>query len=120
LEELAPLGATATAGLAWITFGMILATQGETERALRAFEESARVRAELGDAVGEAQARGNVAIVLLHMSRPEQALAALQAASLKYRQVQHLTGVALSLFHMAGLGRESGVLTLEQRATHAR
>ena len=120
LELLKPLGANKTAGLAWNTFGMILANEGQHDEALEKFEVSARIREEIGDSVGEAQARGNMAILLLMMDKHEQALSALQAAVAKFRDVQHLTGVAVTHLHIAGLGRESELLTLDERSHHAR
>ncbi len=120
LALLKPLGPTKTAGLALNTFGMILATQGEWQEALRTFERSAAVREQIGDSVGAAQARGNLAIVLLQMNRHPQALSALRAALVNYRKVQHYTGVALTQLHIASLGRESGLLTLEERNEQAR
>lgn len=120
LALLKPLGPTKTAGLALNTYGMILATQGEWQEAQRTFARSAAVREQIGDGVGAAQARGNLAIVLLQMNQHPQALSALRAALVNYRQVQHYTGVALTQLHIASLGRESGLLTLEARNEQAR
>src|SRR5690554_3095783 len=120
LDGLAPLGPTRTSAMAWNTLGMIHGNLDDPNGALRSFEASASMRADLGDTVGEAQARGNMAIVLLQMDRPEQALAALQAAAAKFREVRHASGVAVTLVHLARLGRESGLLSVEERNEHAR
>ena len=44
----------------------------------------------------------------------------LQAAAAKFREVRHASGVAVTLVHLARLGRESGLLSVEERNEHAR
>lgn len=120
LDRLAERPPSLTAGLAWNTMGMIHAYRDEPNEALMSFEVSASMRADLGDKVGEAQARGNMAIVLQQMDRPDQALAALEAAAERFREVKHASGVAVTLFSLASLGRESGLLSVDQRNGWAR
>jgi len=120
LELLQPLGATSTAGLAWNTLALILAGTNRLEEARAALEVSADIRGQLDDKVGEAQARGNSAIVLAQMGEHRQALDALRAAETRFREVQHFSGVAVTLVNLVALGRESGLMTVAQRNEQAR
>lgn len=119
LEELEPLGPSRTLALAWNTLGIITATTERYDEALEALGKSAAMREALGDKVGQAQAAGNVAIVLRSMNEPERALAALQAATANYEAVEHFSGVALSLLYTAEVGREHRLMSLAACAEHA-
>ncbi len=120
LKMLEPLGPTMTMALALNTAGIMAANGGRNEEALAALERSADMRAQLADAVGEAQARGNIAIVLSFMAKHSEAYVALGRALEKYREVGQPAGVALTLFNLAELGRTQGLMPLEECIALAR
>jgi len=99
LALLAPGGPNATHGMVLNTAGIVMDEDLGVQA--RYFEASARMRAGLGDAFGEAQARGNVALLLASRGRHEEAFAALQSARRNYEAVRHDSGLALTLASMA-------------------
>lgn len=119
LRLLQPYGADEVAAMAWNTQGVVTGMAGAMGPALDAFLSSAEMRRRLGDALGEAQARGNVALVYKQTGRAKEALGALKESVDNYRHVQHASGVALSLFNLAQLGRTSGLLPMAQRLAYA-
>lgn len=119
LAVLEPRTPGETLGLAWNTRGVILGQSGDYHGARAAFERSAEVRRETGDALGVAQATGNIAITLGLLGEHEKAITALKRSVEKYREVQHESGVAISLISLAKIGREHGLLTPEERLERA-
>lgn len=105
LELLRPHAPGDTAAMAWNTAGIVAASAGRFDEALTAFEAAARMRSALGDKLGEAQARGNIALVLGQLERPAAARNALEEAARRYRELGHGSGLALSLLHLAELAR---------------
>ncbi len=103
-----------TAAMVWNTAGVIAGMSGTDEAARLRFERAAAMRKQLGDVEGEAQARGNVALVLANMGRPNQALEALYEAAANYRDVGQPSGLAITLTRMAALAREEKLLTVAQ------
>lgn len=106
LDDGAPDGALA---MAWNTSGLVRGLSGRLDEAVQAFERAAELRRASGDAVGEAQARGNVALALTRLERPAEARTALEAAIVRYREVNHVSGLALSLAHLASLVRRGAL-----------
>lgn len=99
LALLAPGGPNATFGMVLNTAGIVM--DGDFDEQVGYFDASARMRASLGDEFGEAQARGNVALLLASRGRHEEAYAALQVARRNYVAVRHDSGLALTLASMA-------------------
>jgi hypothetical protein len=115
LELLADQGANATYAMVLNTAGMVAGTAGGDDgdsAALANFAASARMRAELGDHLGEAQARGNMALVLASKERHEEAFAALQEARTNYAAVKHFSGLALTLVSLAQVATAGKLLPL--------
>ncbi len=119
LELLEPHSPGDTAAMAWNTAGVVAGTADRLEEALEAFHAAARMRRELGEAVGEAQARGNVAIVLSLLERPNEAFEALTEAVENYRAVRHATGLAISLASLANLARTAQLVGTDEVMRYA-
>jgi diguanylate cyclase (GGDEF)-like protein len=102
-------GAPGTAAQAHNTLGIARAYLGDVDGARSAFETSARLRRAIGDAVGEAQALGNVALLLEQSGRAEEARVALRSSIEAYRAVDHASGLALALGRLALLERQAAV-----------
>jgi diguanylate cyclase (GGDEF)-like protein len=100
--------ASEAAALAHNTLGIARAYLGDVDGARAAFEEAVAVRRELDDAVGEAQAHGNVALLLEQAGREDEALPALRASIEAYRAVGHASGLSLALSRLALLERRRG------------
>ncbi len=113
LELLAALGPNETHALALNTAGIVAGSVGGDDgdsAALAHFAASASMRAELGDHLGEAQARGNMALVLASKQRHEEAFAALQEARANYAAVKHYSGLALTLASLAQVATKGELL----------
>lgn len=104
-----------SAALAWNTAGIVHGMAESDEEAVVAFRKSAEYRAIQGDKFGEAQALGNLAMVLTFLEQPEEALAHLEQATQRYRDVGNKTGSSLLLTRQAGLMREHNLGSLEER-----
>lgn len=100
--------------LAWNTKGIIYGLQENDEDAIVAFRKSAEIRAADGDAFGEAQALGNVAVCLSFMHPPAEAVEHLQDGVERYRAVGDLSGAAMLEIRQADLMYEHGLASLEE------
>ncbi len=111
LELIADIESETTA-LIYNTAGMIVHMQPETDAALAIeyFGRSADLRARLGDAIGEAQARGNQAYVLADSKRPAEAQDALLGAVNAYRELGLKSGLVLAIWRLVGIYREFGLV----------
>ncbi|MEX2500857.1 MAG: tetratricopeptide repeat protein, partial [Trueperaceae bacterium] len=105
--------ATDGLAMAWNTAGVVAGNDGRLGPARDRFETAVRLRDDLGDAVGAAQARGNVAMVLAMLDRPADAVRALETAVERYRSVQHGSGLSLTLARLAALRLEHGLAAVE-------
>ncbi len=120
LALLEPGGPNVTYGMVLNTAGMLAASGTDFGEAFEYFEASARMRADLGDRFGEAQARGNVALVLAALDRHDEAFAALEEARRRYAEVKHYSGLSLSLAAMSRLAHTERLLEPEAALALAR
>lgn len=96
------------------TAGSLASVSGDVDGAIAYYRRAAALRRLQGDAVGEAQAQGNVAFILADTDRTEEAAAALRSATMRYRELKHLSGLALALARLARLSRERGLASLTE------
>lgn len=101
---------SATAGMVWNTAGVVAGLSRQYELSRSRFEAAATTFQELGDAVGEARARGNVALVLSYLGLPNQALEALHETAAQHRAIDNKIGLSLSLLGIVELARGERLL----------
>lgn len=101
--------------LAWNTAGCIYGAKRQDEEALAAFTRAAELYAQAGDRNGEAQALGNIAIVMSDLRQPEEALKYIDAAIERDRAINHLSGIAVMLVRKVQVMREHNLGTPTER-----
>lgn len=99
-----------TAAMVSNTAGVVAGMSGHLDLARSRFEKAAAMHKQLGDEAGEAQSRGNVALVLVELGRPNEALEALYESADSYRAVNNNIGLALTLVVIAQLARAHQLL----------
>lgn len=114
LELLQDHGDSDTLAMTLGTAGSLASVSGDVDGAIAYYRRAAELRRLRGDAVGEAQAHGNVAFILADTDRTEEAAAALRSAITRHRELEHLSGLALALARLARLSRERGLAPLPE------